>query len=157
MNTQKHRRCCKCRRLFVPNPRQDDRQVTCGRLDCQRLRHADRCRLWHVRNRGESSEHYKDVVKPFRREQPSYQRRWRLARRLREIRELIAELLDVLGARLSAVVVRGRALSDVVATEQQSGVFAGQSLHEALVAATAITAALGPVGRRAAQLGAMGL
>lgn len=97
------------------------------------------------------------MVKPFRHRQPSYQRRWRLARKLREIRETIAELLEVLGAQLGAVVARGRALSDVLATEQQSGVFAGQSLQEALVAATAITAALGPVGRGAAQLGAMGL
>lgn len=151
------RRCWKCKRRFIPNPRLGDRQVTCGRPDCQRQRHADRCRQWHERNREVSIEHYAEVVKPFRHRQPSYQRRWRLARKLREIRETIAELLEVLGAQLGAVVARGRALSDVVTTEQQSGVFAGQSLQEALVAATAITAALGPVGRGAAQLGAMGL
>jgi hypothetical protein len=97
------------------------------------------------------------VVKPYRRRQPSYQRRWRLARKLREIRELIAELLDVLGAQLSAVVARGRALSEVVATEPQSGVFAGRALHEALVAANALTAALGPVGLGATELEAIGL
>jgi hypothetical protein len=98
------------------------------------------------------------VVEPFRSEQPSYQRRWRLARRLREIRELIAELLEVLGARLGAVVAHGRSLSRAVATEKrQTGVMAGQSLHEALAAAAAITTALGQVGLGATQLEAVGL
>lgn len=70
---------------------------------------------------------------------------------------MIAMLVDVLGAQLGAVVARGRALSDVVATEQQSGVFAGQALHEAVAAATALTAALGQVGLGATQLEAIGL
>ena len=69
----------------------------------------------------------------------------------------MSELVDVLVAQLGTVVARGRSLSSAGATEQQTGVLAGQSLHEALAAATAMTAALGPVGQRAAHLGAMGL
>lgn len=151
------RRCWKCKRLFVSNPRLGDRQVTCGRPECQRRRHADRCQQWHKRNRELSSNHYREVVEPFRAEQPSYQRRWRLARRLREIRETIAELIDVLTAQLGAVVDRGRALSIAAAPEQQSGVMAGQLLHEAVAGAAALSGALEQVGLRAAQLEAVGL
>lgn len=150
-------RCCQCRRLFVPNPRLGDRQVTCGRPDCQRLRHADRCRRWHKRNRGLSSQHYEDVVKPFRAEQPSYQRRWRLARRLREIRETIAKLVGVVEAQLSALVERGRSLSSASAVERQTGVMAGQSLHDAVAAAIALSGALAQIALLDGQLGAVGL
>lgn len=156
MNPTTHR-CCQCGRPLVPNPRLGDRQVTCGCAECQRARHAERCRRWHERNRELSGEHYEDVVKPFRGRQPSYQRRWRLARKLREIRELMTELLDVLGTQLGAVVARGRSLSDMAAAEHQSGVFAGPSLHEALAMASAIRTALGLVGRGAAGLAAIGL
>lgn len=158
MKPQNPGRCCQCSGPFVPNPRLGDRQVTCGRLECQRLRHADLCRQWHERNREASSQHYEDVVRLFRREQPSYQRRWRLARRLREIRETIAELVEVLVARLTTVVARGRSWSGAVATDkEQTGVMTGPSLDEALAAASAITAALEQVGVGTRQLEAIGV
>jgi hypothetical protein len=126
-------------------------------LECQRERHADRCRQWHEHNREHSIDHYEDVVEPFRRRQPSYQRRWRWARGLREIRETMGALLDVLGARLEAVISRGRALSAEAATEQQTRVISGASLSEVLAVATAITVALEQVGFDVRQLEAAGL
>jgi len=151
------RRCCQCRRLFVSNPRLGDRQVTCGHPDCQRLRHAESCRQWHKRNRELSNEHYEEVVKPFRAEQPSYQRRWRLARRLREIRETMAEVFAVVVAQLGALLERGRSLSVAATRERQTGVMAGQSLHEALAVAGALSGAVEQVAALDAQLGAVGL
>ena len=151
------RRCCQCRRLFVPNPRVGDRQVTCGDPRCQRERHAERCRQWHKHNPGASSEHYRDAVEPFRGRQPSYQRRWRLGRSLREIREQTAELVGSIGARLRALIVRGHALSNVATETQQTGVIAGQSLSDTLAMAAAIAAALEDVTGPLAQLGALGI
>jgi hypothetical protein len=103
-----------------------------------------------------SSQHYQDVVKPFRAEQPSYQRRWRLARRLREIREMIAELVATVGAQLAALIECGRSLSGATAMERQTGVMAGQSLPDAITAAIAVSGALEQVARLDAQLGAVG-
>jgi len=46
-----HKRPCRiCRKWFSPNPRQKDRQYTCGRAACQRERHRRNCADWHHRN-----------------------------------------------------------------------------------------------------------
>ena len=44
------RPCRICRKWFCPNPRQKDRQHTCGRAACQRDRHRRNCADWHHRN-----------------------------------------------------------------------------------------------------------
>src|SRR5690606_20089376 len=92
-----------CRGPFVPDPRVGGGQVTCGAEECQRERHAERCRAWHVANRDVGTSHYADVVKPFREAQPDYQRRWRLAVRCREIREKTGTLGGVLLTSLRAL------------------------------------------------------
>ena len=90
--TKRHR-CRHCGQPFTPNPRVKDRQVTCGAEECQRAQHAEACRDWHRRNREHSRDHYQDVVVSFRERHPGYQSRYRLLRRLREIREeIIREL-----------------------------------------------------------------
>jgi len=103
-----------------------------------------------------ASQHYQDVVKSFRAAQPSYQRRWRLARRLREIRETIAQMVATVGAQVEALIECGRSLSGASTTERQTGVMAGQSLPEAMAAAIAVSGALEQVALLDAQLGAVG-
>lgn len=162
MNLPNTRRCCECRRLFVPNPRVGDRQVTCGDEECQRLRHNYICRLWHQDNFEEkgpeaSREHYRDVVKPFRHEQPSYQRRWRLAQSLREIREQILVLTGIIGARLRGLVARGRTLSGTATEERQTGVITSKSLEDTLATAAVLTESLEQVVTCTTQLAALGI
>lgn len=93
-------------------------------------------------------------MKGFREEQPSYQRRWRLGQRLREIRETIAELVGAVGAQLNALIEGGRALSGAATVERQTGVMAGQSLFEAMAAANALREMLAQVAQLDAQLDA---
>ena len=66
--------------------------MTCGAAECQRERHRQRCKALRERDGEEVSHHYLDVVVPFRRQHPSYQRRHRLRRQLGEIREKIGAL-----------------------------------------------------------------
>lgn len=100
------------------------------------------CRQWHAENREASSEHYRDVVVPFRREQPSYQRRWRLGRRLSEIREQLSHAVDAVGARVQAVLEQASALLQQAVEPTQSGVITKESLPDVLSAATTVLAAL---------------
>lgn len=44
------RPCTVCRRWFLPNPRQKERQKTCGRAECQRERHRRQCQKWNKQN-----------------------------------------------------------------------------------------------------------
>jgi len=62
------RPCRICRRWFCPNPRQKDRQYTCGRAECRRERHRRNCADWHHRN-------------------PDYDRETRLRARLKQGKE----------------------------------------------------------------------
>ncbi len=102
-NKNPDRRCSECKQSFTPDPRVGDRQVTCGAATCQRSRHDDRCRAWRAANSETVSAHYQDVVVAFRERQPDYQRRWRLARRVREIREKMRPLGGALRSRLRAL------------------------------------------------------
>jgi hypothetical protein len=49
-NPQK-RPCRICRRWYLPDVRQGDRQNTCGHPNCRRLWHAKQCRRWNEKNR----------------------------------------------------------------------------------------------------------
>lgn len=73
---------------------------------------------------------------PYRRRHPTYQRRWRLTQRLREIREETSGLLHRIGGRVCAVVAWGKslvALSTLEATQIRS--ITGESLRAALASA----------------------
>lgn len=137
-----HRRCSECKRPFAPDPRVGDRQVTCGAAQCQRERHGDRCRAWHRANGEVGRSHYADVVVPFRKRQPSYQRRWRLSRRLGEIREEMSSLGGGLLASLRALLRRADRLSTSARDEAQTGVLAEEIMGKVRVALRRAVAAM---------------
>ena len=105
--------------------------MTCGAEECQRERHAERCRAWHVANRDVGTSHYADVVKPFREAQPDYQRRWRLAVRCREIREKTGTLGGVLLTSLRALLGRADVLAGGARGAKKTGVLSGDLLDAA--------------------------
>ena len=107
--------------------------MTCGDAECQRRRHAESCRRWRRKNSDSTSSHYEDVVRPFRRRHPGYQRRWRIVAGLREIRDEIGVMTDALGARLRTLLDRDRARCAEAASEPaQVHATAGQPLAAAL-------------------------
>lgn len=151
------RRCCECKRRFDPDPRVGDRQVTCGAVGCQRERHSERCRQWHAANGELSSTHYQDVVVPFRERQPSYQRRWRLAWRLREIREGTRPVGRALVVSLRALVWRAEKLRRDPSSGVQSGVFSGGLLDQAVVVLRGAVRALEALEASMTELGELAL
>ena len=156
-NTTTHRRCVKCNAEFVPDPRVGERQVTCGAEGCQRARHADQCRQWHVGNAEARGTHYRDVVVPFRREQPDYQRRWRWSRRLREIREQSKQPDGTIVARLQALVLWAERLATSATGIVQTGVLAGELLSRAAKAVSRMIVALEQLEASTEELRALGL
>lgn len=136
--TPENRRCTECSRPFVPDPRVRSRQVTCGDPACQQRRHADRCRNWHRENRAEPGSHYRDVVVPFRQRHPTYQSRWRLGQRLREIREEIAELAHGLSRRVQAALGWARALGLQTGREAQEARIPAESLDAGVASASRV-------------------
>ena len=162
MKPTKLRSCWHCNLSFLPDPRVGDRQVTCGAAECKHARHTYMCKQWHLSNPAAhkstaSQVHYQDAVKPFRLGQPSYQRRWRLAQSLREIREQILLLTCLIGARLRGVVARGQALLSMAHEGKQTGVITQQSLPQTLSVASALSAAIEQVAAFTTQLTALGL
>ena len=155
--TTKRRRCVKCSGEFVPDPRVGDRQVTCGRGECQQARHADRCRQWHASNAEATGSHYQDVVVPFRKAQPDYQSRWRWWQRLREIREQSQKLGGALLAGLQALVSGAERLVRRAVGVVQTGVLAGERLERAVAAVRSTISAVKQLEASAAELAALGL
>jgi len=132
--------------------------VTCGRPECQKARHCYSCKDWRKRNADIATTHYDDVVKPFRQNQPDYQRRWRLGRRLREIREKFDSL--VIGALLTSIrglIGRAEALASRPARGPQTGVLAGNLLDKTAQALRDVVAGLEPLGKGVETLRSMGL
>ncbi len=157
MSNDDHR-CWKCDQSFVPDPRIRERQVTCGKQECQQARHADRREAWRERNAEITAAHYQDVVKPFRQKQPDYQKRWRLKRPLREIREKFDTILGgMLRTSIRALLGRVEALSSSPTEEAQTGVLAGDLLDKAARAVRDVVAALEQLGKGVATLRSMGL
>lgn len=143
-------RCCsECSEAFEPNPKVGDRQVTCGAPECQRARHCSRCRCWHARNADASAHHYADVVVPFRARQPDYQRRWRLGRRLGEIRETMQRSGSTLLAGFRWLLKRADKLAEEPLRSTQTGVLAGEMLD---VARSALSEAIGAMARLEASM-----
>ena len=156
-NTTKRRRCVECSGEFVPDPRVGDRQVTCGRGECQQARHADRCRQWHASNAEATGSHYQDVVVPFRKAQPDYQSRWRWWRRLREIREQTGLLGGTILVSLQALVSRAGQLAGRAMGLVQTGVLAGEMLDRVVTAVRSTIAALEQLRASTAELRQLGL
>ena len=153
MKPKTNRRCTECSQEYVVDPRAGDRQVTCGAESCQQARHAERCRLWRESNKEEGARsHYEDVVRPFRLKQPSYQRRWRLRKRLREIREKMHVRAGVVGSAITGVLEQLKALVQQRAAEAQTGVFSGKSVDEAVAAVQGVAAALEQLDASMARL-----
>ena len=150
-------RCTECSGKFAPDPRVGDRQVTCGAAECQQARHAKRCRQWHATNRDATAKHYEDVVAPFRREQPDYQRRWRWGRRLREIREQTGLLGGALLGRLHGLVRQAEGLAQRAASCVQTGILAGEKLRRAVAAVRSTITALEQLEASTAELRELGL
>ena len=151
------RRCCHCTRRFVADPRVGGRQVTCGAWQCQRARHCERCRAWHAANSDVAGTHYEDVVVPFRERQPDYQRRWRLAARLREIREESSPISRVLLTSLRALMGRAQRLAESPTRDGQTGVLAAKMLDKAMAALRFAIAALEQLEASVATLQALRL
>jgi hypothetical protein len=157
MKNTPDRRCSQCTCPFEVDPRVGDRQVACGSPDCQRQRHCDRCRAWHQANADEEKSHYEGVVVPFRAAQPDYQRRWRLGRRVREIREKLAALGGGLMTSLRALVGRSDELSASPTRQTQTGVLAGDLLDKAKELVSDAVAAIEQLEASLGGLRAMGL
>ncbi len=128
--------------------------MTCGDRECQRRRHAEACRGWRAKNRGVTASHYKDVVAPYRQRHPGYQRRWRVVRRVGEIRDEIAAAAVRVGKQLRSVLSRGR-VAQVEAGREPGHVQAttAKSLSAALAAGAAISGALAELAAVIAELG----
>lgn len=157
MKTTTPCRCVQCSGEFVPDPRVRSRQVTCGAPECQRGRHAERCREWHANNKEMTAEHYQDVVVPFRRGQPDYQRRWRWGQRLREIREKTTVMGGALLGRLRGLVSQAEQLIARAVDSAQTGVLAGEKLGRAVAAVRSTMAALEQLEASTAALHELGL
>ena len=54
------RPCSICRKWFQPDVRQNDRQKTCGRTECQTELHRRNCQNWNNRNKEELANSYLD-------------------------------------------------------------------------------------------------
>src|SRR5262249_21354831 len=65
------------------------------------------CRRWREHNRDATSQHYTDVVVPFRTRRSTYQREWRIERSLREIRDEIEPGLRSVERSLARLLARG--------------------------------------------------
>jgi hypothetical protein len=151
------RRCIHCTRPFVPDPRVGDRQVTCGREECQQARHNEQCKQWHENNKDVGASHYQDVIVPFRRAQPDYQRRWRLGCELREIREGSRDGSGKLMRRVRAWLRRAERLSSRAGRAVQTGVLAGELLERAKHALRGVATAIAQLEANLNMLQSLGI
>ena len=91
------KRCCYCKRLFSPDPRQKGKQRTCGRQECKRRRRRDYGKIWREKNPDYDTSDYRKARRKDRRERkrrywathPAY-RRWHAeyVRRWRKMKKL---------------------------------------------------------------------
>ena len=50
-SSSRKRPCCICRKWFLPDVRQKNRQKTCGNPECQREHHRRQCAKWNKNNK----------------------------------------------------------------------------------------------------------
>ncbi len=89
--------------------------------------------------------------------QPCYQRRWRLARRLREIREETRPVGRVLVASLRALVSRAEKLCSDSTSAAESGVFSKGLLDRTVVVLAGAISALEVLEASMTELGELAL
>lgn len=94
---------------------------------------------------------------PFRRSQPDYQRRWRWARRLREIREQSSLLTGTALVGLRALTSRAEELGRRVLGSVQTGVLAGEKLARAVTLVHTTISALEQLEQSATEFAELGL
>jgi len=131
--------------------------VTCGAAECQRKRHAKSCRWWRESNADSAAHHYEDVVKPYRRRHPTYQRRRRLVEAFREIRDQMLAAVAGAGAQLAALVSRGqRVLQEGRQEPSQVRATTGKPLEEALELAASMMRAVAELAALSGALAELG-
>ncbi|OVE73395.1 hypothetical protein BVX93_01770 [bacterium B13(2017)] len=89
MKRNEQKNCIICGRFFRPDPRVKDRQKSCKRNQCQRLRKKKSQESWFLKNKDYFQDRY-DYVKTWREKHPNYQQQWR--KRQREIQDEIPTL-----------------------------------------------------------------
>lgn len=142
--------------MFEPDPRVGARQVTCRAGPCQASRHADRCRKWREANPEVTSRHYEDVVVPYRQRRPWYQRAWRFACRVSEIREKMRGLGGGLVGAARSLLNQAKSLFLAVPEGVATGGISGVFVSDAAAALTAAVDALEVVERSMAKLATLG-
>ena len=153
MQKKPKRRCSQCSWPVVPDPRLGKRQHTCGSPECQRKRHASSCSSWRQRNRDATRNHYEDYVLPFRDRRPDYQRCWRVARKMREIRDAMLSLADGLVALAAPAVDGWRDWAGPAQPEVIQGVeMTEEMVHGAASVVAELRSLLRQVARVAEQL-----
>jgi hypothetical protein len=100
--------------------------------------------------------HYRDVVEPFRRRHPDYQRRWRLVSKLREIRDEITSGAQVVGERLAKVLAHSARVMGTAAGVAQVRAKTGTPLEAALAVAAELVSAMKALTAQVSALGLLG-
>jgi hypothetical protein len=95
-------------------------------------------------------------VLPFRARQPDYQRRWRLGRRIDEIREKMQPFGIALSAGFRWLLKRADRLAEEPKRATQTGVLAGKKLDEARAVLSHIINAIEQLEAHMATLQALG-
>jgi len=131
--------------------------VTCGAEECQKKRHAKKCKQWHEHHPDAAANHYDDVVKPYRQKYPTYQRRHRILVTLSKIREELLSTARRSGKQLVGLIFRGRLVIEEGAQEPvQSRAMTGKPLEDALDAAASMVGAVDELTALAGQLAVLG-
>lgn len=78
----RRKRCCYCGELFRSDPRQKEKQITCGKPECQKRRRRDNSRRWRKKNEDYGKKRYPfakewlknhpDYLKNYRQSHPAY-------------------------------------------------------------------------------------
>jgi len=73
----RRKHCCYCEELFSSDPRQKEKQITCGKPECQRQRRRHNSRLWRRKNQGYYGQRYAHYGKAWSKSHPGYLKRYR--------------------------------------------------------------------------------
>lgn len=72
----RRKRCCCCGELFRSDPRQKEKQITCGKPECQKQRRRDNSRRWRKNNKDYGKKRY-PFVKEWLKNHPGYLKNYR--------------------------------------------------------------------------------
>lgn len=71
------RHCPFCRQWFEPDPRQKDKQRTCGKAECQKQRRKENSQRWRKKNKDYYKNRYGDYLKVWLAKHPEYLKNYR--------------------------------------------------------------------------------